>query len=60
MNNKKLIKNLCEDELEKVSGGYDLMDYAKEHPFLTACMLVATVALPVCNIYMIRNLNKNK
>ncbi len=35
MTNEKLIKNLCENELEKVSGGYGLGDYAKEHPFLT-------------------------
>lgn len=35
MNNEKLIKNLCEDELEKVSGGHGLGDFAHDHPYLT-------------------------
>ena len=35
MNNEKLIKNICEDELEKVSGGHGLGDFAHNHPYLT-------------------------
>lgn len=53
MTNEKLIKNLCENELEKVSGGYGLGDYAKEHPFLTffgATNFVAAVVSTVVGI----------
>ena len=35
MNNEELIKNICEDELEKVSGGHGLGDFAHNHPYLT-------------------------
>ncbi len=55
MNNEKLIKNLCEDELEKVSGGHALGDFAHNHPYLTFfgfnaisyIILVVSVGVPL-------------
>ena len=51
MNNEKLIKNLCEDELEKVSGGHGLGDFMHDHPYLYCGFNIIMVATVCVGLY---------